>query len=101
MLPTGSDPTRICRFAPAQTERAQSEQMSSELPLKADYLAQSAPRICAEPRHSRLNQFARFQITSTTSPPGGRTVRVNCCPAIATKRFWFVAFQFGKELPST
>ena len=34
-----------------------------------------------------LDYFTRFQITSTTSPPGGRTVSVSCSPAIATKRF--------------
>jgi hypothetical protein len=49
----------------------------------------------------QLNQFARFQITSTISPAVGRTVSVSCSPAIATKRFWSVPFQFGKELPST
>jgi len=39
----------------------------------------------AKSRLGRLNQFARFQITSTTSPAVGRTVSVSCSPAIATK----------------
>jgi hypothetical protein len=45
--------------------------------------------------------LARFQITSTTSAPGGRIVSVSWSPAIATKRFCSVPFQFGNELPST
>ena len=52
-------------------------------------------------RLGRFNQFARFQITSTTSPADGRTVSVSYSPAIAIKRFWSVPFQFGKELPTT
>ena len=45
--------------------------------------------------------LARFQTTSTTSPPGGRTVSVSWSPVIATNRFCSVPFQFGNELPST
>ena len=43
--------------------------------------------LCSLDHGLRCADFGRFQITSTTSPPGGRTVSVSWSPVIATKRF--------------
>jgi hypothetical protein len=74
------------------------------LPEDLRYMALSAAQLDIVryvPTANARDHFDRIQITSTTSPPGGRTVSVSWSPAIATKRFCSVPFQFGKELPST